>query len=114
MALICLSTTSSFEQMHFKQEQPLVLSPNSHVQSVRCSKHRTTNVLWLYRHNSRHAAWPTVILRFIATRWKTQALSTQNLIGSALSNPSGLLSQKLFHCLTSTAHCMTYLWEPHI
>jgi len=55
-----------------------------------------------------------VILRFIATRWKTPALSTQNLIRSALSNPSGLLSQKLFHYLTSTAHWMTYLWEPHI
>jgi len=31
MALICNSTTSSFEQMHFKHEQPIVLSPNSHV-----------------------------------------------------------------------------------
>ena len=71
-------------------------------------------MLWVYRHNSRHAAWPTVILRLIATRWKTPALSTQNLIRPALSIPSGLLSQKLFHYLTSTAHCMTYLWEPHI
>jgi len=41
MALICNSTTSSFEQMHFKHEQPLVLSPNSHTKSVRFSKHRT-------------------------------------------------------------------------
>ena len=29
---------------------------------------------------SRHAAWPTVILKFMKTRGKTLALSTQNLI----------------------------------
>jgi len=34
----------------------------------------------VYRHNSRHAAWPTVILRFVETRWKTRALSIRNLI----------------------------------
>jgi len=37
-------------------------------------------VLWVYLHYSRHAAWPTVILRFMKARWKTLALSTQNLI----------------------------------
>ena len=41
MALICNSTTSRFEQMHFKHEQRIVLSPNSHIQSVRFSTHRT-------------------------------------------------------------------------
>jgi len=48
MALICNSTTSSFEQMHFKHEQPLVLSPNSHIQSVRFSKHRTQPTCFEY------------------------------------------------------------------
>jgi len=40
------------------------------------------NVLQVYRHNSRPAAWPewpTVILRFMETRLKTLALSTRNL-----------------------------------
>ena len=39
------------------------------------------SVLWVYRHNSWHAAWPTVILRFtrMETRWKTLALSPRKL-----------------------------------
>jgi len=37
-------------------------------------------VLWVCRHYSRHAAWPTVVLRFMKTCWKTLVLSTQNLI----------------------------------
>ena len=37
-------------------------------------------MLWVYRHNSRHADWPTVILRFMETRWKAPALSTRHLI----------------------------------
>jgi len=32
------------------------------------------NVLWVWRHYSRHGAWPMVILRFIETCWKTLAL----------------------------------------
>jgi len=36
--------------------------------------------LWVCRRNSRHAAWPTVILRFMETRWKTLALPRRNLI----------------------------------
>jgi len=32
-------------------------------------------VLWVSWHNSWHAAWQTVILRFMETRWKTLALS---------------------------------------
>jgi len=35
--------------------------------------------LWVYRPNSWHAAWPTVILRFMETRWKTLALSSRKL-----------------------------------
>jgi len=35
---------------------------------------------------------------------------TRNLIRSALSNPSGLLSQKLFHSLTSAAQCITFFY----
>ena len=31
-----------------------------------------------------------------------------------VSNPRGLLSQKVFYYLTSAAHWMTYLWEPRI
>jgi len=30
--------------------------------------------------NCQHAAWPTVILSFMETRWKTLALLTRNLI----------------------------------
>ena len=36
-------------------------------------------VLWIYRHNSWHAAWPTVILRFMEIRWKTLELSPRKL-----------------------------------
>jgi len=48
MTLIYSSTTSSFDQMHFKHEQPQVLSPNSHIQSVRFSKHRTQPTCFEY------------------------------------------------------------------
>jgi len=44
--------------------------------------HQTQDVVkvhWVRRHYSRHAPWPTVILKFVKTRWKTLALSTQNL-----------------------------------
>jgi len=37
------------------------------------------SVLRVYRHNRWHAAWPTVILRFMETRWKTLALSPPKL-----------------------------------
>jgi len=39
------------------------------------------SVLWVYRRNSWHAAWPIVILRFtrMETRWKTLALSPRKL-----------------------------------
>jgi len=43
------------------------------VQIVKC-------LLQSMRHYSRHAALPTVILRFMKTLWNTLALSTQNLI----------------------------------
>jgi len=35
--------------------------------------------LWVYPHNSWHAAWPTVILSVMETRWKTLALSPRKL-----------------------------------
>ena len=38
-------------------------------------------MLCVYRHNSRHAAWPTIILRFMEICWKTLALSPRNLNG---------------------------------
>jgi len=38
------------------------------------------NVFWVWRHCSRHAVRPTVILRFMKTCWNTLALSTRNLI----------------------------------
>jgi len=48
IAVICNITTSSFEQMHFKHEQPIVLSPNSHIQSVQFSKYRTQPTCFEY------------------------------------------------------------------
>jgi len=33
----------------------------------------------VYRHNSWHAAWPTVVLRFMGTRWNTLAWSPRKL-----------------------------------
>jgi len=66
--------------VHFKHEQSQVLSPDSHVtigtiQQIQDAAY----VHWVYRQNSRHAASPTVILRFVVIRWKTLALSTRNL-----------------------------------
>jgi len=37
------------------------------------------SVLWVYRHNNWHAAWPTDILRFMEIRWKTLALSPRKM-----------------------------------
>jgi len=51
----------------------LVLLPDSHVTIGTIQQTQdATNLLWVYRHTSRHAAWPTVILRFIECRWKTR------------------------------------------
>jgi len=58
--------------MHTKHNQPQDLSPNSHVTVD--TIHQTQDavkVCWVCWHNSRHAAWPTVILRFMKTRWRT-------------------------------------------
>jgi len=80
IALIC-STTLSFDMAHFKHKQPQVLSPDSHATIGTIQETQdTTNVPWVWRHNSWHATWPTVVLRFMETRWKTLALSTRNLI----------------------------------
>jgi len=36
------------------------------------------SVLWvLYRHNSWHVAWPTVVPRFMETRGKTSVITTK-------------------------------------
>jgi len=47
---------------------------NSHKFFDRITRQDAGSVLWVYRHNSWHAAWPTVILRFMETRWRTLAL----------------------------------------
>ena len=59
----------------FKHDQPQVLWPEQSTPFTERS-----HVLWLWRHNSRHTAWPTVILRFMETRWMALASSTRNLI----------------------------------
>jgi len=66
--------------VHLKHDQAQDLYPSSHLTID--TLHQTQNavkVLWVCQHHSRHAAWPTVILRFMKTRWKILALSTQNL-----------------------------------
>jgi len=74
-------------QAHFKQEQPQVLSADSHVTIGTIQQIQdAAKVLCVYRHNSRHAASPTVILRFMEICWKTLALSPWNLIGSIKLN----------------------------
>jgi len=56
---------SSFDQVHFKHKQSQVLSPDSHVTIGTIQQMQdAANVHWVCRHNSRHAAWPTVVLRF--------------------------------------------------
>jgi len=68
--------------VHFKREQPQVLSPESHVAigTIRQTQD-AANVICVYRHNSWYAAWPTVILRFMETHWETLGLSTRNQTG---------------------------------
>jgi len=61
--------------MHFKQEQQQVLLIESHVAIDTIQQTQdAASALWVYRHNRWHAAWPTVMLRFIETLWKTLAL----------------------------------------
>ena len=69
-------------QMHFKHEQPQVPLPDSLV-TIRTIQQMqdAASVLCVYRQSSRHAAWPTVILRFVEICWKTLELSPRNLIG---------------------------------
>jgi len=73
-----------FDYVHFKHEQSQILSPGSHltigtIQQIQDAANVLRALSSLYRHNSLHAAGPTVILRFVEIRWKTPALSTQNL-----------------------------------
>jgi len=70
----------SFDQLHFKHEQSQVLSPDSHVTIGTIKQIQdAANVHWVHLHNSRHATWPMVTLRFIIIRWKTMALSIRDL-----------------------------------
>jgi len=80
IALIC-STSLSVDQVHFKHKQTQVLSPDLHVTIGTIQQTQdAAKVRGVYRHNNWHVAWPTVILRFMETRWKTLALSPLNLV----------------------------------
>jgi len=69
------------DHVHFKREQSQVLSPDSHVAVGTIHQAQdAANMLSIWRHYCRHVAWPTVILRFMKTRLKTQALLPRNLI----------------------------------
>jgi len=64
------------DQVH----HPQVLLIESHVAIGMIQQTQdAASVLWVYRHNKWHAAWPTLILRFMETRWKTLALSPRKL-----------------------------------
>jgi len=66
--------------VHFKHEQSQVLLIESHVTIGTIQQTQdAASVLWVYRHNCWRAAWPTVLLRFMETRWKTLALSPRKL-----------------------------------
>jgi len=68
------------DQVHLKHEQPQVLWMESNVTIGTIQQTQdAASVLWVYRHNSWHAAWPTVILRLMETRWKSLSLSTRKL-----------------------------------
>jgi len=70
------------DQVQFKHEQPQVLFMESHVTIGTIQQTQdAASVLWVYRHNSWHAAWSTVMLMFIfmGTRWNTLAWSPQKL-----------------------------------
>jgi len=60
------------DQLHFKHEQPqlLLIEPHVTIDMIQWTQD-AANVLWAYRHNS-WQAWPTVILRFMETRWKAR------------------------------------------
>jgi len=69
------------DQVHFKHEQPQVLSMESHITIGTIQQTQdSANVLWLYRHNSWHAAWPAVILRFMGTRWQCRPWQMRGLM----------------------------------
>jgi len=52
----------SFDQVYIQHNQPQDLSPNSHLTVDTIDQTQdAVNVLWIRRHYSRHAAWPTVI-----------------------------------------------------
>jgi len=78
---LIFSIPLSFDQVYIKHKQPQVVSPDSRatIDTIHQTQDSTT-LLWVWRHYSRHAAWPTVIVIFMETRWKNLALSTRNLI----------------------------------
>jgi len=71
-----ISTSYAADQVHFKHEQPLGLLIESHfaIGTIQQTQD-AASVLWVYRHNSWHAPWPTVILRFMETLWMALVLS---------------------------------------
>ena len=74
-------TPASYAYVHIKHERPQVLSRDPHVTIDTIDQTQdAANVLRVLRHYSRHAAWSTVILIFMETRWKTLALSLRSLI----------------------------------
>jgi len=64
------------DQVHFKHEQSQIRLIESRVTIGTIQQTQdAASVLWVYRHKSWHATWPTVILIFMETRWRTPALS---------------------------------------
>jgi len=68
------------DQVHFKHEhsQVLLIESNVTIGTIK-QMQDAASALWLYRRNRWHKAWPTVIMRFIETCWKTLALSPSKL-----------------------------------
>jgi len=95
-------------QEHFKHEQPQVLSADSLV-TIRTIQQTqdAANVLWvgLYRHNSRHAAWPTIILRYMENCFKDSGVITTK---------SECMNKTKFHEYSWHKFFMNIDWNDHI
>ena len=55
------SENPSSENPSSENKQPQVLSPDSHATTDTIQQTTGSSQRWVWRHNSRHAAWPTVI-----------------------------------------------------
>jgi len=68
------------DQVHFKHNihKFFFIESNVIIGTIQQTQ-EAANVLWVYRHNRWHAAWPTLILKFMETRWKALALSSPKL-----------------------------------